>query len=105
MELDGAKGTLSVTGDADPYEIVVKTRKAGKYAEVVSIGPPPKPQEKKPEQPKKPEEKKPEEKKTEGNHQHQHVHHPPFMCPLCERVPGFPITRWEEPPPSQCNVM
>lgn len=101
MELDGAKGTLSVTGDADPYEIIVKTRKAGKYAEVVSIGPPPKPQEKKPE-PKKPEEKKTEEQK--GHNQHQHVHHAPFMCPLCERVPSFPITRWEEPP-SQCNVM
>lgn len=54
MEVDGAKGTLSVTGDADPYDIIVKTRKVGKFAEVVSIGPPPKPQEKKPEE-KKPE--------------------------------------------------
>ncbi|XP_009340756.1 heavy metal-associated isoprenylated plant protein 12-like [Pyrus x bretschneideri] len=50
LEVDAAKGTLTVTGDCDPYEIIVRTRKACKYAEVVSIGPPPKPPEKKPEQ-------------------------------------------------------
>lgn len=99
MEVDGAKGTLSVTGDADPYDIIVKTRKAGKFAEVVSIGPPPKPQEKKPEE-KKPEAKKPEEKPKD------HVHHTPFMCPICERIPVIPMTRWEEPTPQpQCNIL
>ncbi|KAI3450981.1 hypothetical protein Pfo_007646 [Paulownia fortunei] len=44
VEVDGEKGTLSVTGDADPYEIIVKVRKAGKFADVVSVGPPPAPQ-------------------------------------------------------------
>ncbi|KAM1047836.1 hypothetical protein ACFX1X_027374 [Malus domestica] len=56
LEVDAAKGTLTVTGDCDPYEIIVRTRQACKYAEVVSIGPPP--AEKKPEQ-KKPEKKDP----------------------------------------------
>ncbi|KAL1567919.1 heavy metal-associated isoprenylated plant protein 43-like [Salvia divinorum] len=97
VEVDGAKGTLSVTGDADPYEIIVKTRKVGKFAEVVSIGPPPKPQEKKPE-PKKPEEKKAEQKPLEQ------IHHTPFICPLCERLPVYPVTHWEQPT-SQCNIL
>ncbi|KAK4346869.1 hypothetical protein RND71_033208 [Anisodus tanguticus] len=43
IEIDGVKGTLSVTGNADPYEVIVRSRKAGKFAEVVSIGPPPAP--------------------------------------------------------------
>ncbi|XP_042038865.1 heavy metal-associated isoprenylated plant protein 43-like [Salvia splendens] len=97
VEVDGAKGTLSVTGDADPYEIIVKTRKVGKFAEVVSIGPPPKPQEKKPE-PKKPEEKKAEQKPLE------HIHHTPFICSLCERMSVYPITHWEQPT-TQCNIL
>ncbi|XP_021834362.1 heavy metal-associated isoprenylated plant protein 43-like [Prunus avium] len=61
VEADAAKGTLTVTGDCDPYDIIVRTRKVGKFVEVVSIGPPPapaKPAEKKPEQ--KKEEKKPD---------------------------------------------
>lgn len=57
IETDAGKGTLTVTGNADPYEIIVRTRKAGKFAEVVSVGPPPAP----PKQggPKKPDDKKP----------------------------------------------
>ncbi|CAI9272333.1 unnamed protein product [Lactuca saligna] len=54
IEIDGAKGTLTVTGDADPYEIILQTRKAIKCVEVVTIGPPPPP-------PKKVDEKKPPE--------------------------------------------
>lgn len=57
LEVDAAKGTLTVTGDCDPYEIIVRTRKKCKYAEVVSIGPPPKPQEKEKKTEKKPEKK------------------------------------------------
>ncbi|XP_010940108.1 heavy metal-associated isoprenylated plant protein 2-like [Elaeis guineensis] len=53
IEVDGAKSTLTVTGDADPIEVIVRARKLGKFAEVVSIGPPPPPpklvQEKQPE--------------------------------------------------------
>ncbi|KAI3519225.1 hypothetical protein L1887_08252 [Cichorium endivia] len=60
IEIDEAKGTLTVTGDADPYEIILRTRKAIKCVEVVTIGPPPAPQ-------KKPDEKKPPEKKPEPN--------------------------------------
>ncbi|KAH6754875.1 hypothetical protein C2S52_021309 [Perilla frutescens var. hirtella] len=97
VEVDGAKGTLSVTGDADPYEIIVKTRKAGKFAEVVSIGPPPKPQDDK----KKPEPKKPEEKKPPA---HDHIHHAHSLCPICDRFPMVAMTRWEEPTP-QCNIL
>lgn len=74
VEADAAKGTLTVTGAADPYEVIVRTKKTGKCVEVVSIGPPPappkppeskKPEEKKPPPEKKPPEKKPEEKKPE----------------------------------------
>lgn len=100
MEVDGAKGTLTVTGDADPYEIIVKSRKAGKFVEVVSIGPPPKQEEKK-----KPDEKKAEEKKPDQKAQAQaHIHHTPFTCPICERIPVIPVTRWEEPSP-QCYIL
>ncbi|KAL7089810.1 hypothetical protein ACP275_12G000700 [Erythranthe tilingii] len=94
VEVDGAKGTMSVTGDADPYEIIVRTRrKTGKFAEVVSIGPPPKPDDN----------KKPEEKEKPGD-QKAHIHIP-FTCPICERIPFIPImTRWEEPTP-QCHIL
>ncbi|KAK6118454.1 hypothetical protein DH2020_047871 [Rehmannia glutinosa] len=100
VEVDETKGTLSVTGDADPYEIIVKTRKAVKFVEVVSIGPPSLPQ--KPEEKKKPDEKKPEEKKSDQKAQ-AHIH-TPFTCPICERIPVIPMTRWEEPSP-QCSIL
>ncbi|PPS16279.1 hypothetical protein GOBAR_AA04309 [Gossypium barbadense] len=62
IEVDAAKGTISVTGDADPYDIIVRTRKVGKFVELVSVGPPPAP----PKEPqKKPEEKKAEPKKDD----------------------------------------
>ncbi|KAL9680617.1 hypothetical protein QQ045_018500 [Rhodiola kirilowii] len=44
IEIDAAKGTITVTGNADPYEIIVQERKAGRFAEVVTIGPPPAPE-------------------------------------------------------------
>lgn len=56
VEVDATKGTLTVTGAADPYEVILRTKKTSKCVEVVSIGPPPAP-------PKPPEQKKPEEKK------------------------------------------
>ncbi|KAG5241181.1 heavy-metal-associated domain-containing family protein [Salix suchowensis] len=43
IEVDQGKGTLTVTGDADPYDIILRSRKTGKHVEVVSIGPPPAP--------------------------------------------------------------
>ncbi|RVX16426.1 hypothetical protein CK203_006201 [Vitis vinifera] len=44
IDIDATKGLLTVTGEADPYEIIVRARKACKHAEVVTIGPPPAPQ-------------------------------------------------------------
>ncbi|XP_071735293.1 heavy metal-associated isoprenylated plant protein 2-like [Rutidosis leptorrhynchoides] len=61
IEIDAVKDTLTVTGDANPYEIIVNARKAVKCVEVLTIGPPQAPQ-KKPDE-KKPDEKKPDEKK------------------------------------------
>lgn len=66
VEADATKGTLTVTGAADPYEVILRTKKTGKCVEVVSIGPPPAPP--KPPEQNKPEEKKhPPEKKPPGN--------------------------------------
>ncbi|KAL7131408.1 hypothetical protein ABFS83_12G001200 [Erythranthe nasuta] len=93
VEVDGAKGTMSVTGDADPYDIIVRTRrKTGKFAEVLSIGPD---DNKKPEENKKPDDnKKPEE------NQKAHIHIP-FTCPICDRIPFIPITQ----PTPQCHIL
>lgn len=59
IEVDAAKGTLTVTGNADPYDIIVRCRRAGKFAEVVTVGPPPAPTKPKEDEKKKQEEKKP----------------------------------------------
>ncbi|XP_052196142.1 heavy metal-associated isoprenylated plant protein 43-like [Diospyros lotus] len=111
IEVDEAKGTLTVTGDADPYEIIVRTKKAGKFADVVSIGPPPpppKPQDdpKKPEQDKKPEQKKPDQKaqpqvQSLSQPQAQPYFHNPHSCPVCE---GVHADRWDDPSPS-CSIL
>ncbi|KAA8531908.1 hypothetical protein F0562_006375 [Nyssa sinensis] len=92
IEIDGAKGTLTVTGEADPYEIIVQTRKAGRFAEVVTVGAPPKP-----EAQKKPEEKKPEQKV-------QPVIQAPHSCPVCDRMAIIQMTSWVEPSPS-CSIL
>lgn len=93
IEIDAAKGTLTVTGDADPVEIITRTRRTGKTAEVVSVGPPPPPP--KPDAAgaqKKAEDKKPEEKKTEKKAQ-QEVH-VPQACHVCEQM-GFHIRPYD----------
>lgn len=97
VETDVEKGTLTVTGDADPYEIIVRTRKAGKFAEVVSIGPPPAPPKKEPDE-KKPDPKKPDEK-TQA-----HIPYMPHNCLVCERVAMVPVGQWDEPTPS-CSIL
>ncbi|XP_009791039.1 heavy metal-associated isoprenylated plant protein 2-like [Nicotiana tabacum] len=104
IEIDGTKGTLSVTGDADPYEVIVRSRKAGKFAEVVSIGPPPAPP--KPDGQKMPEEKKPEQKpKPQAQ---MYAPPPPIMPPVCAVCQGITpvvhVTRREEPNP-QCSIL
>ncbi|KAI3794238.1 hypothetical protein L1987_36867 [Smallanthus sonchifolius] len=50
IEIDVAKDTVTVTGDADPCDIIKQARKVVKCVEVVTVGPPPKkPEVKKPE--------------------------------------------------------
>ncbi|KAM7516217.1 hypothetical protein LguiA_005800 [Lonicera macranthoides] len=102
IEIDGAKGTLTITGDADPYEIIVRTRKTGKFVEVVTIGPPPAPP--KPDPPKKPEEKKVDEKKTDEKKPDEkkaeaHIHMPyvGHGCPICERMAFVYYPRYDYP--------
>uniref|UniRef100_A0A0E0KWA2 HMA domain-containing protein n=1 Tax=Oryza punctata TaxID=4537 RepID=A0A0E0KWA2_ORYPU len=41
IEIDSEKGTMTVTGSVDPVDVIERTRKAGKRAEVVTIGAPP----------------------------------------------------------------
>ncbi|XP_073140057.1 heavy metal-associated isoprenylated plant protein 2-like [Henckelia pumila] len=101
VEVDGGKGILSVIGNADPYDIIVRTRKAAKFVEVVSVGPPPAPQ-------KQEAQKKPEEKKAEGKKRGQSPAQFPFPLhyPVYEGIRVVPMTRWEEPPPtSQCSIL
>ncbi|GAV90942.1 HMA domain-containing protein [Cephalotus follicularis] len=101
IEIDAAKGTLTVTGDADPYEIIVRARKVGKFAEVISIGPPPKQDAKK-----KPEENKPKEKKSEDKEQEQHAQlcHTPHCCPICQQMGMVQVARYDEPN-MPCTIM
>jgi hypothetical protein len=37
--VDGQKGKLRVVGDVDPVLVVKRLRKAGKVAEIISVGP------------------------------------------------------------------
>ncbi|KAH0971205.1 hypothetical protein GBA52_023361 [Prunus armeniaca] len=87
VEADAAKGTLTVTGDCDPYEIIVRTRKVGKCVEVVSIGPPPS---------NKPKGDKPEpkgDKKPDPRPQH-----------IC-MPPDYVIVRACDEPNPSCSIM
>ena len=133
VEADVAKGILTVTGAADPYEIIRKTRKTGKCVEVVSIGPPAappkptdqkKPEEKKGQPEKKPPEKKQDEKKPDQKAQAQdqpqlqlqpyfpqpyigNNYPPQYMgqnYPTCDRVAVVYIGRHDEPSPA-CSIM
>ncbi|XP_065851452.1 heavy metal-associated isoprenylated plant protein 43-like [Euphorbia lathyris] len=102
IEVDEGKGTLIVTGNVDPYEVIVRTRKAGKHAEVVSIGPPPAPPkqpqpqdaQKKPDDNKKPDQKKPE------IHFNDHLNYPPRIV----FVPMAGYDSYNQPNPS-CSIM
>ena len=123
---------MSVTGNADPYKIIVSARKATgrtKHADVVSVGPPPAPPKPPAEAPKKADEKKDggggggggggeankkaEEKKNmkEEDHIHQGVvsnFHDPRTCPECQRIVFVPLDNraWNsEPNPSSCSIM
>lgn len=99
IEVDAAKATLTVTGNVDPYKVILRARKAGKYAEVVSIGPPPPPP--KPEPQKKPDDKKPDDKKPEPK-----VHFcDPYCYPICNRMAVVPMVQYCEEPNPSCSIM
>ncbi|XVF17936.1 hypothetical protein REPUB_Repub10bG0167800 [Reevesia pubescens] len=94
IEVDAAKGTISVTGDADPYDIIVRTRKAGKFVELISVGPPPAPPKQEPQ--KKPEEK-PEPKKDDKKPDPKTQIHNPQTCPICQQMSVVYMDRYAEP--------
>ncbi|PON71456.1 Heavy metal-associated domain containing protein [Parasponia andersonii] len=98
IEVDAAKGTLTVTGNADPYKIIISVRKAGKHADVVNVGPPPAP-------PKPADEKKgggqDKNKATEA----ESLIHNPHTCPECRKLVFVQLDRWNEPNPSSCSIM
>lgn len=81
IEVDEAKGTVTVTGNADPYEVIVRTRKAGKHAEVVSIGPPPPPPKPPADAQKKPADDKDKKKPEQPNPQPQFHDYPLLPYP------------------------
>ncbi|XP_059592579.1 toMV susceptible protein tm-1(GCR26)-like [Vitis vinifera] len=99
IDIDATKGLLTVTGEADPYEIIVRARKACKHAEVVTIGPPPgpskKPEKEKPEQ-NKPGKEKTEQKKPQKEKPDTKVHSSD-NCPMCQRFAVIHLDRWDEP--------
>ncbi|GAA0165571.1 hypothetical protein LIER_20946 [Lithospermum erythrorhizon] len=58
ISVDREKRIVTIVGDVDPIKLVSKIRKIADCVEVVTVGPPKKPDEKKPDE-KKPDEKKP----------------------------------------------
>ena len=93
---------MTVTGDADPYEIIIRTKKVGKFVEVVSVGPPPPPPKPQQDGQKKPEEKKPDKKAQSQALDHIHT---PHYYPVCERMAVVHVVRtWDEPNPP-CSIM
>ncbi|XP_023749089.1 heavy metal-associated isoprenylated plant protein 43 [Lactuca sativa] len=90
IEIDGAKGTLTVTGDADPYEIILQARKAIKWVEVVTIGPPP---------PKQDDEKKPPEKNPDQNF---HICSFNNTCVVCQ---PWAVVHMPPEPCTTCTIM
>lgn len=91
IEVDAAKGTLTVTGDADPVDIIVRTRRTGQSAEVVSIGPPPPP----PNQ----DAAGGGQKKPDQKAQQVHV---PQTCHVCEQM-GVLVGPYD--PHVSCSIM
>ena len=79
IEVNAEAGSLTVTGEADPCEIVERARKACKHAEVVNIGPPPPPQK----------EKKHDQSKPQA--------HCSDNCPTCRHIGVIQWEQWDEP--------
>ncbi|XP_031486732.1 heavy metal-associated isoprenylated plant protein 2-like [Nymphaea colorata] len=51
IEIDAEKSTVTVIGNVDPVAVVTRLKKAGKMVQIVTVGPPPKVEEKKKEEP------------------------------------------------------
>ncbi|XP_020108899.1 heavy metal-associated isoprenylated plant protein 39-like [Ananas comosus] len=94
LDLDGEKGTLTVIGDVDVVLIVKALRKAGKAAEIVSVGP-----EKEEKKEEKEEEKKKEEKKDDK------CKELPPCCPACRPVSFGTVVLYEEEQPFGCAIL
>ncbi|KAJ4965494.1 hypothetical protein NE237_017343 [Protea cynaroides] len=97
IQVDAEKGTLTVTGNADPYEVAVRARTAIRYAEVVTIGPPPNPNSKT----KKDDGADQKKPKSDDDHQQKLVYLPSRSCHVCERV----FVVWDERPNQLCSIM
>ncbi|PWA52072.1 hypothetical protein CTI12_AA357070 [Artemisia annua] len=102
IEIDAAKDTVAITGDGDPYEIIVQARKAVKCGvEVVTIGPPPKkPDEKKPDE-KKPGDEKPKDKGCTCIFPPPYIHYP-HSCLACRQVA---VVHMNPDPCTTCSIM
>ncbi|KAF7018851.1 hypothetical protein CFC21_032097 [Triticum aestivum] len=120
IEIDSEKGTMTVTGGVDPVDVVEATRrKAGKRADVLTIGPPPsastasKPEEKKkPEQQQKPQQQWEEKKHVAAERRALeppvtvYVHHvpaPPPSWPAYEQCAVVPYHYQQQQDP--CSIM
>ncbi|KAF7011548.1 hypothetical protein CFC21_025842 [Triticum aestivum] len=115
IEIDSEKGTMTVTGGVDPVDVVEATRrKAGKRADVLTIGPPPsasaasKPEEKKkPEQQQKPQQTYvAAERRTPEPPVTLYVHHvppPPPSWPAYEQCAVVPYHYQQQQDP--CSIM
>ncbi|KQJ85103.1 heavy metal-associated isoprenylated plant protein 2 [Brachypodium distachyon] len=105
IEIDSEKGTMTVTGAVDPVDVVVATRrKAGKRADVVTIGPPAPPP---PLSNSKPGEKKPDQKQHLAAAAEKRAPEPPVTV-YVHHVPPPPWPVHHVPPPApyeQCGVV
>ncbi|KAK1305726.1 hypothetical protein QJS10_CPA10g01330 [Acorus calamus] len=76
IEINVDKGMLAVTGDADPIDIIMQTRKTYKFAKVVTIGPPPQPSK-----------SDGDEEHGEGNKSDRQVQSQvPVTCVVCKQI-------------------
>ncbi|XP_010679772.2 heavy metal-associated isoprenylated plant protein 2 [Beta vulgaris subsp. vulgaris] len=91
IEADIEKGTIAVIGDADPYAIITRLRKAGKSAQFVTVGPPPKPEEKKPD-PKCP-------------YPYPYSYSYPYPNGFCDGRPIAMMSLDYQDPPPLCSIM
>lgn len=103
IEVDAAKGTVSVTGNADPYKIIVSARKAaGKHADVVSVGPP-EAQKKQGDKKAEDQKKKADDKKKKADD--QALVHDHRACWECQRAVFVQLDHGYNEPSPLCSIM